>query len=124
MTQMNLVEGEGPDVPKKKKKKKVKRRYSTGLGLAQESVRAMNKGGRSVSKALAAYWKEWDEGWDRSSGKKRNGALIDLPRNYGRTLSKAMDVASAGPREFTRALPKIRKITLLRALFPPLWFVR
>jgi hypothetical protein len=109
---------------KKKKKRKKKMRYSWGLGLAQQYLRAFNKAGRSVAEAAGEYWGEWDERWDRSARRRKDGALRDLPRNQGRAISRGMRAAADGPKRFTAALPRIGKLSLLRLFFPPLWFRR
>jgi hypothetical protein len=112
------------DKRKKKRKKKAKRlKYSPGIGLAQAYVRAMNKAGRHLGRSAAVYWKVWDESWDRSARRRSDGALRDIPVNYGRALSASMKAAQRGPRAFTRALPKVRPFSWLRVFVPPLWFV-
>lgn len=113
-----------PHDGKKKKKKKKKMKYSAGLALYQQYFRAANKAGRSISSSINAYWSEWDRRWDSSARKRRNGGLIDAARNEGQALSRMLETASRGPVRYSRALPRIRKLTLLRLLFPPLWFTR
>lgn len=107
-----------------KKKKKKKRKYSTGLGYQQDSIRALNKAAKSIYEGVTAGIKEWDRQWDKSARKKRNGGLLDSPRNFGRAASKALRVATKGPSRATKALPKIKRISLSTVFVPPLWFSR
>ena len=108
---------------KKKKKKKARREYTWGLGLAQEYTRAANKAGLSLSRAAAAYWESWDKSWDESAHSKRNGGIADAPQNYARATARAFKQTSKGIERVAGALPKIKHMSLLRALFPPLWFI-
>lgn len=85
-------------------KKKKKRRYSRGLGDVQRSLRRMNK---ISSRTARAYYKGFDTLYrasDKSSLKKRDGALRDLSKNFGKAASKSLRASSRIPADIGKIL--------------------
>jgi hypothetical protein len=85
-------------------KKKKKRRYSRGLGDIQRSVRRMSK---ISTRAAKAYYKGIDGFYtasDKSSLKKKDGALRDFNKNFGKAASKSLKAASRIPADFGKIL--------------------
>jgi hypothetical protein len=87
-----------------KTKKKKKRKYSKGLRDIQTSGRRLTKISddlsRSVSKGIRAYRKASD----KSSRKKRDGAVRDFGLNAAKGIGKSMRSSSSVPYKIARAL--------------------
>jgi ERCC4-type nuclease len=85
-------------------KKKKKRRYSRGLGDIQKSVRGMTKISTRMSRSMSKGMEKFQKASDKSSLKKRDGALRDLGLNIGKAMSKSLDESSRLPFDIAKAL--------------------
>jgi hypothetical protein len=102
--------GAGPEVaatleaPKKKKKK-----YSRGpLKFVQKAEIPFTRSAHRLARAVEEGLGTWREKRSDSATKKRNGALRDALKNYGKAMTKFQKVAAKLPENFTKGLPKIR----------------
>jgi hypothetical protein len=90
-------------------KKKKKRKYSKGpMKLAQKAEIRVSKGLHRVARAVEEGLGVWRERRDESSGKKRDGALRDALKNYGKAVTKFHKVGARLPQDLTENLPKFR----------------
>lgn len=93
---------ERPVVLKEKsKKKKKKRKYSRKWKDVQKLERSMTKSSRRFSKALLKGTKTYVKRRDKSSRKKKDGAIKDLMKNTTRAFSKT--VGKSTPEVFNLA---------------------
>jgi hypothetical protein len=88
--------------------KKKKRRYSFGLGTAQHLERGVTRSLETVSKGVARTFSEYSERSDKSSRKKRDGALRDGIENWTKALSKGMRIAGDAPYDFVKQVNRGR----------------
>jgi hypothetical protein len=83
--------------------KKRKRKYSRGLRDVQRWERGYAKASRRVSRAISAGLDTYMERRDKSSYKRRDGAIRDALKNWSKGVSKAMRKASDAPYDLTKA---------------------
>ena len=88
----------------KVKDKKKKRKYSRGLGDLQRAGRRLTRVSLSVSEAMFRGGKTFRKASNKSSLKKRDGALRDLGLNLGKAMSKTIKVSSSVPADMARAV--------------------
>ena len=105
------------------KKKKSNRRYTRGLKQPQKLERGIAKATSRVARALSRGAGDY---WDRSqksSGKKRDGAIRDALENWSRALGKTGRVASRAPNDVIKRVntkPVSRAIRqAVRLVVPP-----
>jgi len=91
------AQAEGSAAPKKKRK------YSRGLKQFQKSERSLAKVNRRISRAVASGFGTYYERSDASSRKKRDGAIKDAVKNWGKGMSKAIRKASDAPNDVASA---------------------
>jgi hypothetical protein len=91
----------GPVVVEKKKRK---RKYSRGLKEIQQASRGLSKAGRTIARAVEAGVSRYVREENKSSRKRRDGALLDVLENAGDGLSKAVREASPISKQVFRAL--------------------
>lgn len=97
-----VVDG-AEDAPKKKRK------YSKGpLKVAQKTEVRVSKGLHRVARAVEESVGVWRERRDKSSRKKRDGAVRDALKNYGKALTRFQKVSAKLPEELLGGLPKIK----------------
>ena len=107
------------------KKKNKKRKYSSGMRSVQEfergSTRAAREIGKAVSKGLSLYTKRSN----KSSRKRRDGAVRDMIENVGKSLGKGLRAGSDAPNQFAKAVNSRRFSKqvrdALRMVAPPLF---
>ena len=85
-------------------KKKKKRRYSRGLADLQRGTRGLGKISRRIARSMYEGADKFQKASDKSSRKKRDGALRDLGLNIGKALSKSLDTSSGIPRDIAKTL--------------------
>src|SRR5262245_48557828 len=85
------------------RKKKKKRKYSRGLGSLQRAERGFAKANARVAQAVASGLSEYYRRDNRSSRKRRDGAIRDGVRNWSEALSKALRRGARAPRDFADA---------------------
>jgi hypothetical protein len=85
-------------------KKKKKRRYSRGLGDIQKSARGMTKISTRMSRSMSKGLRKFQKASDKSSLKKKDGALRDLGLNIGKAMSKSLDESSRIPLDIAKTL--------------------
>jgi hypothetical protein len=91
-------------IQESKKKKKRKRRYTRGLRTIQDVERGVTTSLRTVSAGVARLFSEYSERSEKSSRKKRDGALRDAIDNWTRAMSKGMRVGGKAPHDFIKAV--------------------
>jgi hypothetical protein len=91
--------------PKKRKKK-----YSRGLKGPQKLEVAVSKGLHRFARALEDGLGSWRENRSSSSRKRRDGAVRDALKNYGKAVTKFQKTAAKIPEDITKALPGLRGI--------------
>lgn len=92
------------------------RKYSRGLKAPQQIERDASRATERVAQAVADGIAEYRDNRDRSSRRKRDGAIKDVVRNVGRGLSEALDTGSRAPSDLTRRATLKR---LTRTFVPP-----
>lgn len=85
------------------RKRKRKRKYSRGLKDVQRWERGLAKGSRRVGRAVSAGLDRYFDRRERSSYKKRDGAIRDALKNWSKALGKTMRKASDAPYDVTKA---------------------
>lgn len=89
--------------------KKKKRKYSKGpMKFAQQAELGVSKGMQRMARAVEEGLGVWRERRDESSRKKRDGALRDALKNYGKAVTKFHKVGAKLPADLTSRLPKLR----------------
>src|SRR5579864_4202014 len=112
-------------VVNRKKKNKKKRRYTRGLRTTQEfemgATRATQQIGKAVARGLSVYRKRRN----KSSRKRRDGALRDIVENVGKAMSRGLRSGSNAPYQFAKAVNSRRFSKQVRDAFrlvaPPLF---
>jgi hypothetical protein len=113
---------EGQDVEAivvKKKKKKKKRRYTRGSRDLQELGRGYTRSATRVADAVAQGLDEYRSLSNKSSRKKRDGAIRDLPENLSLALGVTMRRASRAAYDVARRLRTRRLWKQTRVLLSP-----
>jgi hypothetical protein len=104
-------------------KKKKKRRYSRGLGTLQHLVRGVSRSAETVTEGVARVFSEYNERSDKSSRRKRDGALRDGIENWTKALSKGIQIAGDAPYKFVKEInrgPGSKQVRdTVRLLTPP-----
>jgi len=78
-------------------KKKKKRKYSRGLKDIQVAGRRSSKITARVIRSISKGFDEFRDASDKSSRKKRDGALLDMNRNIAKGLSRSLKTSSRLP---------------------------
>lgn len=106
------------------RKNRGNKRYSRGLRDIQRYEDGLTKAARRLSRALADGLSTYRKNRNKSSYKKRDGAIKDALNNLSKGLSKTMRRASDAPLDFTKTI-KTKKLTRrLRKTFRSLPFPR
>jgi len=90
------------------KKKRGKRRYSNRLKEAQQILFPLNRAAERVSDAVAAGITVWRRESDKSSRRKRDGAVKDLTDNGARSVAKIVRKSSLAPLDVSKAMRRTR----------------
>lgn len=99
-------------------KKKGKRKYSANLRGVQEAQRGVSKALARLTRASASGVKRWRDETEKSSHKKRDGAVRDAMENAGKALGKTLRVASVVPLDVGKVLRRIKLRKLVSGLLP------
>jgi hypothetical protein len=99
-----MMRAQPPVVVAEPKKKKKKRRFSQGLRTLQDVERGVTVSMRTVSAGVARVLSEYTERSEKSSRKKRDGALRDAIENWTKAMSKGMRVGGKAPYDFVKAV--------------------
>jgi hypothetical protein len=97
-----------PEEPKKKKRKKKK--YTRGFKSLQKGEVAVSKGVSRLARAVDEGIWNWRKNRTKSSRKKRDGAIRDALKNYGKAMSKFNRVAAKIPQDITDGWPRLRRM--------------
>ncbi len=108
------------------KKRKRKRKYTRGTRTYQEfemgASRAVGELAKAVSKGLSTYRRRRN----KSSRKRRDGALRDMLNNTGKAVSRGLKAGSDAPYEFAKAVNSRRFSKQLRnavrIVLPPVFY--
>jgi hypothetical protein len=92
------------------KRKKRKKKFSRGFKGMQKGEVAISKGVSRLARAVDEGIWTWRRNRNKSSRKKRDGAIKDAIKNYGKALSKLNRVASKIPEDLTGNWPRLRKM--------------
>jgi hypothetical protein len=114
-----------PIVLQRGKKDKKKRRYTSGVKEIQKIERGFSKAAKRVASALSKGATNYSERSDKSSQKKRVGAIRDALENYTRAIGKTVRVASKAPTDFiervnTKPISRAVRATV-RMVVPPIF---
>jgi hypothetical protein len=94
------------EVRKKKKKKK----FSRGMGGGQRAEVSLTRGAHRLAVAVEDALSTWRNERNRSSRNKRDGAIRDAVKNYGKALSKFGRHAAKIPEDLTESMPKLTRL--------------
>jgi hypothetical protein len=94
------------------------RKYSKRNKSVQEFERRVSKGLHRVAKSVEAGLREWRAATDRSSRKRKDGAIRDALENSARAVGKQIRVASRVPEDAVRAVRALKVMKALRRVFP------
>jgi hypothetical protein len=83
---------------------KKKRRYSRRMRGGQEVERGVSKAAASLGDAVAATFNSYKKSDNKSSFKKRDGAVKDAMKNWTKATSKGMKKASDAPYQVVKAV--------------------
>ena len=107
------------------KKKRKKRRYSRGLKDVQNLERGLTRASKRISRALDRGLSRYIRLRDRSSRRKRDGAIRDVLKNASRALGRGLRAGSNAPYDLIRDINTKRFSRRLRDtvryLTPPLF---
>ena len=98
-----------PLVVKPKKKKK----YSRNLRTFQELEVGLTDSARRVAKAFKEGFDTYIDERDKSSKKKKDGAVRDLLRNQSKALRKGLSIAAEAPADLMDAVADLKMIRRL-----------
>ena len=98
-TSTNL--GPPPVAPEKKKKK---RKYGPGLRSVQELERGMSEAGETLAKAVSRGLTVYRKRSNKSSRKRRDGAIRDAVQNWTKAVGKTVRDASDAPYDMVKTL--------------------
>lgn len=84
-------------------KKKKKRRYSSGLKDIQIAGRRMSRISSRTTRAVSKGINGFRKASNKSSQKKRDGALRDFPVNLAKGMSRGLRAASPIPHDIARS---------------------
>ena len=99
------VELAHPDTPVLvKRDKKGKRKYTRGLRDLQRWERGYAKASRSLGRAFAAGLDTYYKRRNKSSYKRRDGAVRDALKNWTKATGKMISKASDAPYDLVKAL--------------------
>jgi hypothetical protein len=93
-----------PMVFVRNRKKRGRKRYSRGTKEFQRLQRAFSKASYRVSKASTIGFRELERRSERSARRKRDGGMIDAPRNIARAVEDGLREASRAPVELARGI--------------------
>ena len=99
---------DAPSAPKKKRK------YSRSAGPPQKLERRISKSGHRVSKAVEKGIRTYLDERDKSSDRRRDGALIESYANVAEGLSEGINEASPAIKDVARAVNSKRTRKVLR----------
>jgi len=108
------AEGVSTEVEKKKKKKKPK--YSKNLKPIAKIEKGAVRAQRRLANAVVAGLETWEKRRDRSSKKKKDGAIRDALQNSAAAMSKSMRVASRAATDLVSSVPKARGWKAMRSI--------
>jgi hypothetical protein len=80
-------------------KRKGKRKYTNGLKNIQKLERGMAHASERISHGLDRGFSRFRSRTDASSKKKRDGAIVDAARNFGKGAGRTLRTASKAPND-------------------------
>lgn len=108
-----------------RKTKKKKRKYTRGLKDVQRLERGLSKAARRLSRAAADGVSLYRRRGNKSSRKKRDGAIRDGLENWTRGLGKTVRKGSDAPYDIAKSLNSKRVSrqirNALRLVMPPIF---
>jgi hypothetical protein len=103
--------------------KKRKRKYSRGLGTLQHVERGVTRSAATIAEGVAKVFTVYTERSDKSSRRKRDGALRDGIENWTKAMSRGLRVAGEAPYKLVREInrgPGSKQVRdTVRLLTPP-----
>lgn len=109
------AEAAEPTVVYRKKKKK-KRKYTQGLKDVQRLQRGAVRATDRVADAVAAGMADFRKRNNKSSRKRRDGAIVDAFDNWTRAASKTIQRSADAPFDLTRGIRTRRLVRQARVL--------
>lgn len=105
--------------PQESESKKPRRKYSKRLKGIQELERGVSKATHRLVGSIDEGLRAWRKSTDKSSRKKKDGAIRDAVTNYAKAVSKSLRVASAVPVDLAGAVPKFTIRLFVARIFSP-----
>jgi|HubBroStandDraft_3_1064219.scaffolds.fasta_scaffold15137_3 hypothetical protein len=100
-----------------------KRKTSRALREPQRQERSATRAAERVARAIADGFGEYRKRRDRSAERKRDGAIKDAVRNFGRGLEEAIRRSAKAPTDLTRRVSG-KRLARMVVLPPPFGFLR
>lgn len=94
------------------------RKYSKQYKDVQRFERQVSRGLHRLVKSVDEGMREWRDATDRSSRKRKDGAIHDALENSARAVGKQIRVASRVPKDAVRAVRSLKIVKALRRVFP------
>jgi hypothetical protein len=99
--------------------RKPKRQYSKHLKGVQQLERGMSKAAHRLVSSVDEGLRMWRKSTDKSSRKKKDGAIRDAVTNYAKAVSKGLRVASAVPLDLSGSTRKFTLRHFVARVFSP-----
>ncbi len=90
--------------PVLKVKRKKKKKYTKSTKDLQKFAQGTAKGMKRVARAVSAGLDNYYRNQERSSRKKKDGAIVDMPKNVARATTRIFRKAAKAPEDVTRQL--------------------
>lgn len=101
------------------KKKKKKAKYTRGLKGIQKLQKRGSRAQLRFAEAITDSINTWRKANDKSSRKRRDGAIRDFQKNWAKGVARYWRTVAKAPRDVTKAWkPFISNKGLVRVLFP------
>jgi hypothetical protein len=93
------------------------RRYSKANRDVQELGRHVSRALHRIARSVEVGLRDWRESTERSSRRRKDGALRDAMENSSRAVGKQLRVVSKVPRDAARAVRSLKISKALRRAF-------
>jgi isopentenyl diphosphate isomerase/L-lactate dehydrogenase-like FMN-dependent dehydrogenase len=94
------------------------RKYSKRYRRIQEVERSVSKAIHRLVRSAEAGVSEWREQTDRSSRKRRDGAIRDALENFAKATGTTIRAASRTPEDVVRVVRKMKVGRFVRRIIP------
>ncbi|HVV81889.1 MAG TPA: hypothetical protein VHE35_02375 [Kofleriaceae bacterium] len=94
------------------------RKYSKRLGRVQKVERSVSKAVHRLVRAADAGVGKWRDATDKSSRKRKDGAVKDALENFAKATSRSIRQVSRTPEDIVRIVRKAKVGKLVRRIIP------